>query len=183
MLRHIILATLFASMASTVTAKTFTISGDKGGSIRAEALESFDSPWAMTWLPDGKGLVTEKSGALWLIDANGKKIETISGLPAITARGQGGLGDIILHPDFANNQTIYISYAERDANNDSLSGAAVDKARLAIGGAGSRLEGRTRIWEQVPKVQGNGHYGHRLAFAPDGHLFITSGERQKFTPA
>jgi glucose/arabinose dehydrogenase len=183
MLRRFALATLLATTATMAHADSFMISGDKGGSIRAEVLDRFDGPWAMTWLPDGHGLVTEKSGTLWLIDENGRKRGTISGLPAITPRGQGGLGDVILHPDHANNRIVYISYVERDPQDDGLSGAAVDKARLVLDGAGGRLEGRTRIWEQMPKVRGNGHYGHRLAFAPDGHLFITSGERQKFTPA
>jgi len=185
MIRRFALATLLATTTTTAAiADSFTITGDKGGSIRAEALETFDGPWAMTWLPDGRGLVTEKSGTLWVIDANGRKTGTVAGLPPITPRGQGGLGDVILHPDHASNGMVYLSYVERDPNDDSLSGAAVDKARLVLDGSGAgRLEGRTRVWDQSPKVTGNGHYGHRLAFAPDGHLFITSGERQKFTPA
>lgn len=183
MFRMLSLAALLATTASLAHAESFTISGDKGNTLRAEVLESFDSPWAMTWLPDGRGLVTEKSGALWLIDAQGRKITTVSGLPPIRARGQGGLGDVILHPDFAGNNSLYISYVERDPQDRSLSGAAVDRARLVIDGAGARLEGRMRIWEQMPKTTGNGHYGHRLSFSPDGHLFITSGERQKFSPS
>ena len=186
MLRPLALAALFATTATMTTmahAETFAISGDKGGSIRAEVLETFDGAWAMTWLPDGRGLVTEKGGTLWVIGADGRKTGTVSGLPPIDARGQGGLGDIVLHPDYATNGMVYLSYVERDAGNDTLSGAAVDRARLVLDGSGGRLEGRERVWVQVPKVTGNGHYGHRLAFAPDGHLFITSGERQKFTPA
>ncbi len=183
MLRYIALAALLATTSGVARAETFTITGDTGGTIRAEALETFDAPWAMTWMPDGRGLVTEKGGTLWLIGADGRKTGTVSGLPPISARGQGGLGDVILHPDFASNGLVYISYVERDASDDSLSGAAVDRARLVPDGAGGRLEGRTRVWEQVPKLRGEGHYGHRLAFAPDGNLFITSGERQKFTPS
>ena len=183
MFRHIALATLLATTATAATADSFTITGDKGGTIRAETLETFDGPWAMTWLPDGHGLVTEKSGTLWLVGADGRKIGTVAGLPSIDAQGQGGLGDVILHPDYASTGMVYLSYVERDAGDGSLSGAVVDRARLVLDGNGGRLEERTRIWDQVPKVRGNGHYGHRLAFAPDGHLFITSGERQKFTPA
>ena len=183
MLNRIALAALFATTACMAQAESFSINGDKGGSIRAEVLETFDGPWAMTWLPDGRGLVTEKSGTLWLIGADGRKVGSVSGLPRISARGQGGLGDVIVHPDHAANGMIYLSYVERDPADDSLSGAVVDKARLVLDGTGARLEGRMRIWEQMPKVTGNGHYGHRLAFAPDGHLFITSGERQKFTPS
>jgi len=183
MFRQIAFAALLATAATATDAGAFTISGDKGGSIRAEVLESFDSPWAMTWLPDGRGLVTEKGGTLWLIGADGKKIGTISGLPPISARGQGGLGDVILHPDHATNGMIYLSYVERHPDDASFNGAVVDRARLVLTGTGGRLEGRARIWDQVPKVTGNGHYGHRLAFSPDGYLFITSGERQKFTPS
>ena len=184
MLRHIAIAALLCAAPAAAFAESFAISGSKGNAIRAEVLESFDGPWAMTWLPDGQGLVTEKKGTLWLIGPDGRKRGTVSGLPPIDARGQGGLGDVILHPGYAANGLVYISYVERDPNDDSLSGAAVDRARLVLDGSGGgRLEGRARVWEQVPKVTGNGHYGHRLAFAPDGHLFITSGERQKFTPA
>jgi len=177
------LAILLATASTAANAESFMISGDKGGSIRAEVLETFDGPWAMTWLPDGRGLVSEKSGTLWLIGADGRKIGSVAGLPPISPRGQGGLGDVIPHPDFATNGAVYLSYVERDPGDDSLSGAAVDRARLVLDANGGRLEGRERIWEQVPKVSGNGHYGHRIAFAPDGHLFITSGERQKFTPS
>lgn len=184
MFRRLTLAALFATTAPLAShAETFTISGDKGGTLRAEALETFDGPWAMTFLPDGRALVTEKGGTLWLLGADGRKAGTVSGLPRIVPRGQGGLGDVILHPDYAENGSVYISYVERDPNDDSLSGAAVDRARLVLDANGGRLENRTRIWEQIPKTTGNGHYGHRLAFAPDGHLFITSGERQKFTPS
>lgn len=183
MFRKFALATLLATTATAVQAESFTISGDKGSTLAAEVLETFDGPWAMTWLPDGHGLVTEKSGTLWLIGADGRKIGTISGLPGISAQGQGGLGDVILHPGYATNGMVYLSYVERDAADSSLSGAVVEKARLVLDGNGGRLEDRARVWEQVPKVTGNGHYGHRIAFAPDGHLFITSGERQKFTPA
>jgi len=183
MLRRFALATLLATTATAAQADSFTISGDKGSTLTAEVLETFDGPWAMTWMPDGHGLVTEKSGTLWLIGSNGRKIGTIAGLPSISAQGQGGLGDVILHPDHATNGMVYLSYVERDAADASLSGAVVEKARLVLDGNGGRLEERARVWEQVPKVTGNGHYGHRIAFAPDGHLFITSGERQKFTPS
>ena len=186
MLRRFALATLLATTATATPAAqadSFTISGDKGSTLTAEVLETFDGPWAMTWMPDGHGLVTEKSGTLWLIGSDGRKIGTIAGLPSISAQGQGGLGDVILHPDHAANGMVYLSYVERDAADASLSGAVVEKARLVLDGNGGRLEERARVWEQVPKVTGNGHYGHRIAFAPDGHLFITSGERQKFTPS
>jgi len=159
------------------------VTGTAGTALTATPLETFDSAWAMTFLPDGRSLVSEKDGNLWLLGTDGKKLGEIANVPSVTARGQGGMGDIIVHPDFAENGTVFLSYVERDADDDSLSGAAVERATLSLTDQGGALENREVIWRQSPKVTGNGHYGHRLAIAPDGHLFIASGERQKFTPA
>ncbi|MFN3912777.1 PQQ-dependent sugar dehydrogenase [Hyphomonas sp.] len=161
----------------------FLIPGTEGASLRAVALETFDSPWAMTFLPDGRALVTEKGGALWLLGPDGRKAGQVTGIPSVEARGQGGLGDIILHPDFATTGEVYLSYAERDGDNDELSGAAVEIATLTLTPSGGALSARRVIWRQFESVPGNGHYGHRLAVSPDRYLFISSGERQKFTPA
>ena len=161
----------------------FLISGTDGSSVGAVALETFENPWAMTFLPDGRALVTEKGGVIWLLDANGKKAGKVTGGPDVEARGQGGLGDIILHPDFATTGQIYLSYADRDADNDELSGAAVEIAKLTLSETGGVLSERSVLWRQFESVEGNGHYGHRLAVSPDRFLFISSGERQKFTPA
>jgi glucose/arabinose dehydrogenase len=143
----------------------------------------FDEPWAMTFLPDGRLLVTEKKGVLKLLDpAAPGTIGTIAGVPQVAYGGQGGLGDVVLHPRFADTRLVYLSFAEGGTGNTR--GAAVARAVLTLddhgGGALSKLQ---VIWRQVPKVGGEGHYGHRLAFGPDGHLWITSGERQQFTPA
>ncbi len=176
------LAALFA-FTLPMQAHAFSVTGTNGTQLNAAVIETFSEPWAMTFLPDGRALVTEKTGTIWLTDRQGRKLGTISGVPQVSARGQGGLGDIILHPDHASNGIVYISYVERDPGNDSLSGAAVMRATLTAGANGGSLSGGEVIWRQAPKVTGNGHYGHRMAFSPDGHLFITSGERQKFTPA
>lgn len=160
-----------------------TMQGSDNTVIYGEVLETFMMPWAMTLLPDGHGLVTEKGGALWLLDSAGKKRFMVDNLPNIDARGQGGLGDIIVHPDFANNATVFLSYVERDKNSDELSGAVVERARLIVNADDAVLSAREIIWRQSPKMTGNGHYAHRLAISPDDYLFITSGERQKFTPA
>ncbi|MBK8197080.1 MAG: PQQ-dependent sugar dehydrogenase [Acidobacteria bacterium] len=161
----------------------FVVTGTKGTPLRAVELATFDSPWAMTFLPDGRALVTEKGGAIWLLDADGSKAGQVSGGPRVEARGQGGLGDIILHPDFASTGEVYLSYVARDADNDELSRAAVELARLDLTSTGGTFTAREVIWRQSNAVPGNGHYGHRLAVSPDRHLFISSGERQKFTPA
>nr|WP_233350359.1 PQQ-dependent sugar dehydrogenase [Henriciella barbarensis] len=159
------------------------VSGTEGTVLTAEALETFDGAWAMTFLPDGRALVTEQDGDLWLLGTDGAKLGQIANVPQVTMRGQGGLGDIIIHPDFAENGTVFLSYAERDPQDDTLSGAVVDKATLELSENGGSLTSVNRIWEQSQKVPGNGHYGHRLAVAPDGNLIITSSERQKFSPA
>ncbi|MBL4672675.1 MAG: PQQ-dependent sugar dehydrogenase, partial [Arenicella sp.] len=141
----------------------------------------FDEPWAMTFLPDGQLLVTEKAGRLLLVSQNGEISEPISGLPEVAYGGQGGLGDIVLHPAYSSNGLIYISYAE--SGDAGKYGAVVARATLSFDQQQGSLENLEVIWRQTPKVTGKGHYGHRLAFDTDGYLFISSGERQKFDPA
>jgi glucose/arabinose dehydrogenase len=142
---------------------------------------TFNEPWAMTFLPDGNLLVTEKRGRLYVVTQEGGKSRPVEDVPNVDYRGQGGLGDVILHPDFDNNRLIYLSYAESGIGN--VRGAAVARARLEATGDEYRLEDVEVIWRQNPKVTDDGHYGHRMAFDADGFLFISSGERQKFDPA
>ncbi|MCL6713171.1 PQQ-dependent sugar dehydrogenase [Pseudomonas sp. R2.Fl] len=143
----------------------------------------FDQPWAMTFLPDGRLLVTEKPGRLRLLNPAAGQSGEISGVPTVAYGGQGGFGDVILHPRFAGNGMIYVSFAE--PGNSSTRGAAVARARLVIdaGANTGRLEGLQVIWRQVPKVTGDAHYSHRMLFDAQGKLWISSGERQKASPA
>jgi glucose/arabinose dehydrogenase len=141
---------------------------------------AFDEPWAMTFLPGGGLLVTEKAGRLLLVSADDKIKRPISGVPKVAHGGQGGLADVVMHPDYANNGFVYLSYAEAGPGG---AGAAVARAKLVTEGEAPQLDGLQVIWRQEPKVSGTGHYSGRMAFSPDGYLFITSGERQKFTPA
>ncbi len=142
----------------------------------------FDEPWAMAFLPDGSLLVTEKAGKLVHFDpASGSRTE-IAGVPQVAYGGQGGFGDVALHPHFADNGLVYYSYAE-EGEGDTR-GAAVARAKLLLDADGSgKLVDAQVIWRQTPKVSGNGHYGHRLLFGADGKLWISSSERQKFDPA
>lgn len=181
--RFLVAQLLLATSAVTVAEGKVAMQGSDGTALYGEFLETFSTPWAMALLPDGQGLVTEKTGTLWLIDKSGKKRFTVSNLPKINAQGQGGLGDIIVHPDFVNNGLVYLSYVERKAQNTHLSGSVVERAKLTITASGAALSERNIIWRQSPKMTGNGHYGHRLAISAKGYLFITSGDRQKFTPA
>ena len=144
-------------------------------------IADFDEPWAMAFLPDGRMLVTERRGALKLLATDGT-IGDIGGVPQVAYGGQGGLGDVVLHPKFAEIALVYLSYAEAGAR--GTAGAAVARARLVLDAAGGgALEDLEVIWRQVPKVTGSGHFSHRIAFSRDGQLFVSSGERQKFDPA
>ncbi|WP_102946623.1 PQQ-dependent sugar dehydrogenase [Stenotrophomonas sp. VV52] len=188
---------LLLSVALAVTPALFTtacVAADKAGAAAAPQLDKaqwpftatevarFDQPWAMSFLPDGTLLVTEKEGKLKHFNVQTKKSAEITGVPKVAYGGQGGFGDILPHPQFAKNQFVYLSYAE-EGEKDTR-GAAVARAKLVLAADGSgKLEDLKVIWRQTPKVEGKGHYGHRLAFGPDGKLWITSSERQKFDPA
>lgn len=141
----------------------------------------FDEPWAMDFLPRGRLLVSEKPGALKIYDIAAETTGEISGVPEVEYGGQGGFGDVVLHPDYADNDLVYVSYAE--PGDGGTAGAAVARARLALTDTGGALEDLEVIWRQQPKVTGRGHYGHRIAFGPEGYLWISSGERQEQDPS
>lgn len=170
----------------------------KSGRIKVERLATLEHGWGLAYLPDGRLLVTEKPGRLRFF-ADGKLSEPISGVPEVVYKGQGGLLDVAVDPNFASNKFVYVSYAEKaaqqpdvkqderdprlgpeqDLSDVVLRGAAVARGRLE----GNQLQDVKVIWRQEPKQIGRGHYGGTLVFAPDGTLFILSGERQRFTPA
>lgn len=150
-------------------------------SFSSRKVTQFNEPWAMTFLPDGRLLVTEKKGQLKLYDTKTGKTGSITGIPQVAYGGQGGLGDIVLHPDFAKNGLVYLSYAESGTGGK---GAVVARGKLTLNNTGGgQLSQLQVIWRQVPKVSGDGHFGHRIAFDQSGLLWISSGERQKFDPA
>ena len=149
--------------------------------FEAAEIASFDEPWAMSFLPDGRLLVTEKEGRLLVVTQTGVKSDPIAGVPDVDYGGQGGFGDVILHPEYAENGIVYLSYVE--SGDDNTRGAAVVKAKLTLTDGGGSLSDVQVIWRQEPKVTGRGHYGHRMVFSSDGFLYISSGERQKFDPA
>lgn len=169
-----------------------TASGSKPFVVSEVA--KYDAPWAMAFLP-GSGarptnlaLITEKDGRLFLHDLASGQRQQVSGVPQVLNAGQGGLGDVVPHPDFAANRRIYLTFVE--AGEDGTSGAALGYGTLVVvgpaaAGAGTAptLQDFKVIWRQNPKVSGNGHFSHRIAFARDGSLFLSSGERQKFDPA
>ena len=151
-----------------------------GRPFAVQEIAKFNEPWAMTFLPNGQALVTERRGRL-LLWTSGRPAASVEGVPQVDYGGQGGLADVILHPNFQRNGLVYLSWAE--AGQGDTRGAAVGRGRLLQDARGARLEGFQVIWRQTPKVEGRGHYGHRLAFGPDGKLYISNGDRQKFDPA
>ena len=130
-----------------------------------------DHPWSLAFLPDGRLLVTERRGAMRIVTPQGEVGAPLSGLPAVAARSQGGLLDVALDPKFADNRWVYWSYAEPGP--DRSNGTAVARGRLN----GERLDDVQVIFRQRPKVAGVAHYGGRLVFGRDGHLFVTLGDR------
>lgn len=151
-------------------------------------IAKFSTPWAMAFLPRSGApltdmtLLTEKEGRLWLVDVRNGRRTAMSGAPHVLVAGQGGLGDVAVHPNFPDNHRVYLSYVEPGEGNTS--GAVVGYGTLDLANAAApALKDFKIIWRQEPEVIGNGHFSHRIAFGPDGFLYLSSGERQKFTPA
>ena len=172
---------LLASALAVFLLTSASAVGQENLPFEVTPVTSFDEPWAMAFLPDGRLLVTEKKGTLFVVTQDGEKSRPVEGVPDVDYGGQGGLGDVALHPKFTDNGLIYLSYAE--AGVGGTRGAAVMRAVFNPTDRGGYLSDAEVIWRQYPKVVGYGHYGHRLWFDEDGYLWISSGDRQKFTPA
>ena len=143
------------------------------GTVTAETVVSgLEHPWALAFLPDGRILVTERPGRLRIVDTSGRLSEPLAGVPQVQAVSQGGLLDVAIDPDFAQNQLVYLSFSE--PGDGGVSGTSVARGRLGNG----RLENVEVIYRQQPKVRSGGHFGSRLVFARDGKLFVTQGDRQ-----
>lgn len=175
-----------ASAPTTAASTAASTAAPKAGASTlpfvSTEIARFDEPWAMSFLPDGRLLVSEKRGALKLFDISSNSSKDVSGVPDVDYGDQGGLGDVVPHPKFSDNGWVYLSYAE--AGERDTRGAAVARGRLTLdAGGGGALSDVAVIWRQVPKVSGRGHYGHRIAFDASGLLWIASGERQQFDPA
>ncbi|HEX3756509.1 MAG TPA: PQQ-dependent sugar dehydrogenase [Rhizomicrobium sp.] len=140
---------------------------------------TFNLPWRIAFLPDGRMLITEKVGPIWLVTQQGKK-KPVQNAPAVLYGGQGGMLGIFLSPHYATDQSVYLTYSEPNQGGSSL---ALAKAKLALTGTSASLEGLTVIWHDPMGGRG-GQFGAQVAFSPDGqYLFLTSGDRQRFTPA
>ncbi len=153
------------SVASASTAST--------GSQMQVIASGLEHPWSVALLPDGSFLVTERPGRLRRVAVDGKLSAPISGLPEVFAQGQGGLLDVVLDPEFSNNQRIWLSFAE--PGNGDTAGTAVATATLGT----DALTDLNVIYRQLPKLDGGAHFGSRIAFDGNAHVFISQGERNQ----
>jgi len=144
---------------------------------------TFNLPWRMAFLPDGRMLVTEKVGPLWLVTPQGQKLP-VQNYPAVLYGGQGGMLGVYVSPHYATDQSIYLTYSEPGTiNGISESGLALAKAKLEFTANGARLADLKVIWRDGERGLG-GQFGAAVAFSPDGkYLFMTVGDRMRFTPA
>jgi glucose/arabinose dehydrogenase len=140
---------------------------------------TFELPWRIAFLPDGRMLVTEKVGPLWLVTPQGQKTP-VNNTPPVYWEGQNGMHGVFLSPHYATDQTVYLTYSEPG---DYGGGLALARAKLGFAGNGARLRNFEVIWRQLPRGKG-GQEGAAVAFAPDGQsLFLSVGDRQRMTPA
>lgn len=173
MRRNSIQSILFGGLAASLlacSAPANTISPEQANVTITKITDGLENPWGLAFLPDGRMLVTERAGKIRYVSADGKKSPPISGLPKILVRGQGGLFDVILDPQFSSNKRIYFSFNEPAEEGSST---AVAQATLSE----TALTDVKVIFRQQPKFDSPQHFGGRLVFTPDGELFLTLGDR------
>src|ERR1700691_1835392 len=142
-------------------------------------MATFELPWRLAFLPDGRMLITEKVGPVWLVTQQGQKIP-VAGTPPVYWQGQNGMLGVFLSPNYATDQSIYLTYVEPG---DYGGGLALARAKLNITSTVARLQNLQVLWRQMPRGKG-GQEGAQIAFSPDGnYIFLTVGDRQRFTPA
>ncbi|MHC8362292.1 PQQ-dependent sugar dehydrogenase [Pseudomonas sp. LS2P72] len=179
MLRKTLLATLCASALVSATTPVFAaptqnLKSEQGTLEVTPITRGLEHPWALAFLPDRQGmLVTERPGNLRVISADGKLSAPLSGVPKVWAKGQGGLLDVVLSPDFKQDRTVYLSYAE-GGGEGGKAGTAVGRGRLSDDL--TAIKDFKVIFRQEPKLSLGNHFGSRLVFDRDGYLFITLGE-------
>ncbi len=169
-------AVVLAGAAIAANAPLTQPSAPPNAPFKIEEIADLDQPWAMTFLPGGRMLITEKTGQLLLLSPDGKQRKTVTGTPPVMSQGQGGLMDVVLHPKFAQNRLVYFSYAEA-AGKDM--GVVLARGVFTDGDAPSLANVQTLF--RAPKYDTTtGHFSGRIAFARDGKLFLTVGDRQQW---
>ena len=171
-------ALLTAPVAAQTPKQVESLLTEAGPVAVQDVVGGLNHPWGMAFLPDGRLLVTERdSGELHVLESDGTLSEPVEGTPTVFAEGQGGLLDVALDPDFAENSLVYLSYAAPGPEGNAAS--ALGRGRWAD----DRIEGFEEIFRQEPWITGPNHFGGRIVFSPDGYLFLTLGERFQFEPA
>jgi glucose/arabinose dehydrogenase len=184
-------AFLFLAACGNSAPTTARNTGASGGAANLSAsdppftanrIATFNNPWAMAFLPGTKtAIVTEKPGHIWLVDVGTGQKQPVSGAPRVVLSSQGGLLGVVVAPGFASNGQVYLTYSEPSANGGS--GLALARGKLVRDAGGPRLDGLQVLWHDPAGGQG-GQFGAIVAIAPDGQsLFLSAGERQRFTPA
>lgn len=164
-------ALLLLSVSAYTQAKTVET---ERNTVRVTTLaEGFTHPWGMTFLPDNNLLVTERAGSLYWVKSDGSERTKITGTPEVVAQGQGGLLDVAIDPNFEQNAWVYFSYSEAAQDGSKGNSTAVMRAKLN----NNELTEQQVIFRQAPKYESNAHFGSRLVFSPQGHLYITLGDR------
>jgi len=182
-MRTVILILLINFASNTWASNVVT--GSAGSRLEGEVVSEFNSPWAISFINRNNLLVTTKAGKLWLVNTSGER-SLVTGIPKVFAGGQGGLGDVVLHPKYEKNKLVYISYIDSDDAGKTRY-ASVIRGTLENSDK-PQLKNIETIWKQTPAQSGKGHFSHRIAFGLDGtqhagKIFITSGDRQEQTPA
>jgi aldose sugar dehydrogenase len=140
---------------------------------------TFNLPWRIAFLPDGRMLITEKVGPVWLVTQQGEKTP-VANVPAVLSQGQGGMLGVFISPRYATDHNVYLTYAEPGEGGSSL---ALARAQLSVAEGSASLDGLQVLWRDMPKGRG-GQFGAQIAFSPDGQfLFLAVGDRQRMTPA
>ncbi|MEQ1728950.1 MAG: PQQ-dependent sugar dehydrogenase [Vicinamibacterales bacterium] len=180
--------TLMNTAAVLLTASTLHAQVNSGA-LKPEAelpftltqVATFNRPWRVAFLPDGRMLVTEKVGPVWLVTPQGQKTP-VANAPAVLFQGQGGMLGVFVSPRYATDRSVYLTYSE-PGDVSGTSGLALARAKLALGQGTASLDNLEVLWRQLPKGKG-GQFGAQIAFSPDGqYLFLTVGDRQRMTPA
>ena len=184
-MKRIALAALLVLAASSARAQT------NAGELKPQTdlpftmtqVADFKLPWRLAFLPDGRMLVTEKVGPIWLVTQQGQKTE-VANVPKVMYQGQNGMLGVFLSPHYATDHYVYLTYSEPDAESTpNVSGLALARATLNLSGATPSLDNLQVLWRDLPRGRG-GQDGAQVAFSPDGqYLFLTVGDRQRMTPA
>jgi glucose/arabinose dehydrogenase/cytochrome c551/c552 len=181
-MKHLVIAGMFLAMASTVASAQVNAGEQKPDAnlpFTVTQVTTLSLPWRIAFMPDGRMLITEKVGALQLVTQQGEKTP-VANVPAVLWEGQGGMLGVYLSPHYAEDHSIYLTYSEPG---EGGSGLALARAQLKLDGNTASLEGLKVIWHDGAPGKG-GQFGAAVAFSPDGkYLFLSSGDRQRMTPA